>query len=407
MKAIKFIHCADLHLDSPFVGLKSMPDELYRQMKQSTFQSLTNIVDLAIDTGVDFVIIAGDLYDGQDRSIRAQLFLKRELERLERKNIPVFIVHGNHDHLGGKWTKVEMPENVHIFPDHPEMKRYTAKNGAKIHLYGYSYPKKHVYERVIDQYEKIEGADYHIGILHGHDTVDDSHYRYAPFRLADLMEKEFDYWALGHIHKTTILHENPYIIYPGNTQGRHPKEQGRKGCYIVEMDPYRSTVQFRETAPVIWETAELSGGDRLKSFDMLLEQLVRLKEREREKGRHVIVDILIDRHLVDSSLEEIVESDDLLHILRESEESEDFFVWVRSISFKESVFHLISDEGNEFFNEMYKTIRQLKDLHIPLSPLFQHREARKFLQPLTKEEEREIKGKVETLFSRYFSVGKE
>lgn len=129
METVKFIHCADLHLDSPFVGLKTLPKPIYDEMKESTFHAFSNVVDLAIDEAVDFVIIAGDLYDGEDRSIRAQLFLKKELERLEKEDIHVFIIHGNHDHLGGKWTKVNMPFNAHIFKTKAEMIPYTTKNG--------------------------------------------------------------------------------------------------------------------------------------------------------------------------------------------------------------------------------------------------------------------------------------
>ncbi|WAA13005.1 metallophosphoesterase family protein [Fervidibacillus halotolerans] len=405
METIKFIHCADLHLDSPFVGLNTLPNKIYEQVKESTFRAFSKVVDLAIEFSVDFVIIAGDLYDGEDRSIRAQLFLKKELERLEKQGIHAFIVHGNHDHLGGKWTKVNMPSNTHIFPPKAKMIPFTTKTGGKIHLYGYSYPSKHVYEKIVERYEKVDGADYHIGILHGHDSLDNRHYRYAPFQVTDLLDKDFDYWALGHIHKTRILHENPYIVYPGNIQGRNPKEDGPKGCYVVEMNPYRTSVTFHETNVILWDAIELTDEETFEQFDQLYNRLIRLKERMRRKKKSVILDISLSKKQLSSSLIELVESEELLDLLREGEEKELPFVWVRSLSFSdENSMSIFLNENHEFFRELNESLHQLDNFERPLAPLFSHRVAKKYIQPFTKEEEMEIKGKVQQLFSRYFST---
>lgn len=124
MEPIKFIHAADLHLDSPMVGLKDLPDFIFERLKESTFRSFIKLIDVAISEKVDFVILAGDLYDASDRSIKAQNILREQMLRLHKARIRAFIVHGNHDHLGGEWIKLTMPENVFIFGEIPEVTRF-------------------------------------------------------------------------------------------------------------------------------------------------------------------------------------------------------------------------------------------------------------------------------------------
>ncbi len=176
------------------------------------------------------MILAGDLFDEEDRSVRAQTRLRKEMMRLNEYNIQVYIIHGNHDHLNGSWIHLEMPENVHIFGEKVEWKTFSNGN-VKVQLYGFSYPARHVTESMLTHYVKQDGADFDIGILHGHGEGISEHGVYAPFHVKELVAKKFDYWALGHIHKREFLYEQPYVVYPGNTQGRNKKEKGNKGCY--------------------------------------------------------------------------------------------------------------------------------------------------------------------------------
>src|SRR5690554_693454 len=121
MNDITFIHTADLHLDSPFLSHRELPASLFERIQDSTFKALERLVDAAIDLEVDFVLMVGDLYDGEDRSIKAQSRLRKQLVRLQKANIRVFITHGNHDHLAGKWLTFDMPDNVYVFPSNVEM----------------------------------------------------------------------------------------------------------------------------------------------------------------------------------------------------------------------------------------------------------------------------------------------
>lgn len=155
MSQLQFIHTADLHLDSPFIGLQYLPKTILNRIQESTFASFIKIVDNAISLKVDFVLIAGDLYDGEDRSIKAQARLRKQMIRLEQAGIEVFILHGNHDHLGGNWTTIDMPSNVHVFSSSVEMKSFITKKGQRVHIYGFSYPERHVTEKRINEYKKL------------------------------------------------------------------------------------------------------------------------------------------------------------------------------------------------------------------------------------------------------------
>jgi len=388
MKPVTFIHCADLHLDSPFLGLKSFPRQIYETIQKSTFHSFSKIVNEAIDRQVDFLIIAGDLYDGEDRSIRAQIFFQREMERLNEVGIPVFVVHGNHDHLGGNWTRISTPKNVHIFSKDVECKQIITKNGCKVNLYGFSYEKKHIEEAPLSQYEKKDGADYHIGILHGHDQQNENHYRYAPFHVHELLEKEFDYWALGHIHKSNILHKDPYILYPGNIQGRHRKELGDKGCYLVELGKSETHLQFLSTATIRWEHFRLPKDLNFKTFEALYQSCLKVKEEFRKTDQHIFVELSLNKSQINQTFINQFSKEDLLFLLQEGEENQRNFVWVYNV-------HIIESERSPsiegpFFEELHELFMNLDDLSEHISLLYQNPKTRKYLDELTSDEKNMI-----------------
>lgn len=281
---VKFIHAADLHLDSPFKGLKKLPKKTLKMIKESTFLSLRHIVNQAINHEVDFVLLAGDIYDIDDRSIKAQVFLKEELERLKQENIPVFLIHGNHDYQANDEAHLSMPSNVTVYSSGVETHTLLTESGEKVAISGFTYDKKWIEERKIKHYpQRSNHVDFHIGLLHGYAEGQDSdHGRYAPFSLSELREKNYDYWALGHIHKRQQLSKNPLIYYSGNTQGRNKKETGEKGCLLVELHPTTSQVQFIQTAPIIWESMEVNAAN----FTALDDVYELVKEAVREASQH-------------------------------------------------------------------------------------------------------------------------
>ncbi|MEW8970029.1 MAG: DNA repair exonuclease [Mesobacillus sp.] len=392
MKQVKFIHTADLHLDSPMVGLRHLPKAIFHRLQESTFTALKNITNTAIEHEVDFVVMAGDLFDGEDRSIRAQAVLRNEMEKLAAKGIKVYAIHGNHDHLGVKSVALNYPDNVHFFSDQVEKVDFRKADGTLVHLYGFSYPERHVMERWIERYQKIDGADFHVGLLHGHFEGVSDHGKYAPFRLSDLIEKDYDYWALGHIHKKELLSQQPYVVYPGNPQGRNRKEIGEKGAYIVHLTEAGSEASFFETADVIWDETVIDAQDSL-SFNALYENCLNIIDGRRREGKGVLLDIRIKG--LNSSHTDVIEkitSGELLELLQEAEKEEESFVWVHRLKFTEEIVvdraQLIKQ--SDFYQELFSTIEEYDDLRNSLSPLFQHSQARRHLELMSERDKEEL-----------------
>lgn len=392
MKQVKFLHTADLHLDSPMVGLRHLPKAIFHRLQESTFKALKNITDAAIKHEVDFVVIAGDLYDGEDRSIRAQAVLRNEMNRLAEKGIKVYAIHGNHDHLGGNSIQLEFPENVYFFKDQLEIAAFRKNDGTLVHLYGFSYPKRHVTERWIDKYERRDGADFHIGLLHGHFEGTSDHGKYAPFRLSELLDKGYDYWALGHIHKRTLLSQQPHVVYPGNPQGRHRKELGDKGAYIVTLTETSSDIMFFETADVIWEDMVIDGKNA-SSFNEVYESCLAAIDEQRREGKGFLLDIHIDQ--LNSSLTEVkekIDNGELLELLQDAEKAEESFVWVHRLAYTENIaFDRASlIKQSDFYEELFDMIETYDQLNIALSQLYQHSQARRHLGELAEKEKEQL-----------------
>ncbi|WP_077211869.1 metallophosphoesterase family protein [Bacillus dakarensis] len=396
MKKLKFIHAADLHLDSPMIGLRRLPRKIFNRLQESTFAALRNLVDAAIHHSVDFVIVAGDAFDHENRSLRAQVRLKKEFVRLEEAGIQVYLVHGNHDHLQGITMSIELPKNVHIFGDHVEVKKYKNSLGTTVHLYGFSYPVRHVTERKIENYQKLADADFHIGILHGNLEGNSEHGNYAPFQLNELIEKDFDYWALGHIHKRMILNEEPPVVYSGNIQGRNKKEMGPKGCYLVSMDQSQPELTFIETNDVVWKEVIIDGS-ALESIHDLFYGTKDVIESERIEGKAKLVQLRLnnlDFSRNDITLEAIQQ---FLETLQEEELEEASFVWPIDIEIDEKISYDKESLAahSDFYSELFHTIDDWGNLEKSLEPLYKHSGARKFLSPLTKDELEDIKQQAE------------
>ena len=260
MPNLRFVHAADLHLDSPFSGLRSLaPDNVTSALRQATFDAYENIIDLCIAERVDALLIAGDVYDGADRSLRAQLKFVNGLRRLDAAGIRSFICHGNHDPLNGWEAQLDLPEGcvrfgdsvtgAPVFPDEPD----------RATVYGMSYPRREVYENLSPRFRDLPRSRFNIGLLHANVGGNPNHDSYAPCSVSDLEATDIDYWALGHVHTREVLREEgPAIVYPGNPQGRHPNEMGSRGIYLVDVDELgRVNLDFRPVDVIRWARKEL------------------------------------------------------------------------------------------------------------------------------------------------------
>ena len=263
MEPFRFLHAADLHLDSRFSGLAHIPSAVRSLLRESTFAALGRLVGVAIQEKVDFVVLSGDIYDVSDSSLQGQLRFQEALQELGREGIGVFMIHGNHDPLDGPRLVSNPPDHVTIFgsekPDHITATRRS--DGCEVAVIsGLSYPTMRVTENTAQRFERKQGCGlYHIALHHCNLDGDLQHETYAPCSRKDLIEKGYDYWALGHIHTRNIVHERPYIVYPGNIQGRSIKEIGTKGCYVVDVNEEgTTTLKFHELDVVRWQVREIS-----------------------------------------------------------------------------------------------------------------------------------------------------
>src|SRR5580698_10557440 len=233
----RFIHAADLHLDTPFAGLGRVSPEIAGRLRDASLEAFDALVRMAIERKAAFVIFAGDIYDSADRGVRAQLRFLRGVARLGEHGITVFVAHGNHDPMDG-WSAVRrLPENLVVFgSDAVERHTMGREDEPWAHVYGISYPRRDVTENLALRFQRTEAPGLHIGVLHANVGNQPEHPAYSPCTVADLGAAGMDYWALGHIHQYQRLAEGrPWIVYPGSLQAMKSSELGPRGAVVVEV----------------------------------------------------------------------------------------------------------------------------------------------------------------------------
>jgi DNA repair protein SbcD/Mre11 len=249
--SFRFVHAADLHLDTPFQGIAGPAPQVAQALRDASLQAWRNLVELTIARQAAFLLLAGDIYDGADRGLRAQLGFLDGLQRLAAAGIRTFIVHGNHDPLDG-WSAIRgWPSEVTVFGSDEVACVPVQAGGATVHVHGISYRTRDVRDNLARTFHADPGAALSIGLLHANVAGNAEHAAYAPCSLADLEAAGMHYWALGHVHKRQFLREGgPWVAYAGDTQGRSPKpsELGAKGALVVEVTD--GVVQPPEFAPV-------------------------------------------------------------------------------------------------------------------------------------------------------------
>ncbi|MEC4683288.1 MAG: DNA repair exonuclease [Nitrospirota bacterium] len=233
MSDFRFLHAADIHLDSPLRGLSGQEGEGAMRIRGATREALENLVSLAIDEEVSFVIIAGDLYDGDWKDYRTGLFFVKQMGRLSETGISVFLLYGNHDAESQITRRLLLPSNVRTFSSKKPETFTLPEIGVVLH--GQSFRQRDVTDNLATNYPPPVPGNFNIGVLHTGLGGMGGHVNYAPCTLDELIKKGYDYWALGHVHQTTVLHEWPHVVFPGNIQGRHIRETGPKGVCLVTV----------------------------------------------------------------------------------------------------------------------------------------------------------------------------
>jgi len=282
MEPFRFIHAADLHLDSPFRGIGEASAGLREQLQSATLEALSRVVNHTIESKADFLIIAGDIYDSKDRNLRALVSFRKEMERLAERNIPAFIVHGNHDPLNGWGSGFRLPANVTVFGGRTDTEAYVRGGREVAEIAGVSYTRERVTDNLAASFKRAENAPYSIAVLHANIGHQCGHADYAPATVNELSEAGFNYWALGHVHTRTVLATEPaMLVYPGNTQGRNPRESGPRGCYQVDVDTHgRAHLQFIDTSAARWVNIELA----IRTYSAMDQLIDSMLEKAREES---------------------------------------------------------------------------------------------------------------------------
>lgn len=259
---LKLLHAADLHLDSPLLGLLETRG-VSEAAGRCTLDAFTRVVDLALREAVDGVLLAGDLFDRRDRSLRARLHLGRQLDRLHRAGIPSFLVAGNHDPLGPEDVGATLPPSSTLFgASWSEV--VIERPAGTYRVQGVSHAQAEVSENLARRFRRA-GPHASVGLLHCNVGGRSAHANYAPCTVDDLSGADLDYWALGHVHtRESFPAGRGLAAYPGNPQGRHVRETGPRGCLMVELDPESRrppAIRFLPTEVLRWHwlRVELEG----------------------------------------------------------------------------------------------------------------------------------------------------
>jgi DNA repair protein SbcD/Mre11 len=253
MSGFRFLHAADIHLDSPLRGLRARSEEAAGQFAQASRKAFSNLIDAAIAHETAFVIIAGDLYDGDWKDYATGQFFVREAARLVRAGIRLFVVRGNHDAASEISRTLPLPDGVHQFSTRKVDS--VALDDLSVVLHGRSFAQRHVADNMAGDFPAARPGWCNIGILHTSLTGRDGHDVYAPCSLDDLLRVGYQYWALGHIHAREIVHADPPVVFPGNLQGRHARETGPKGATLVTVENNTVTkLEALELDAARWET---------------------------------------------------------------------------------------------------------------------------------------------------------
>ncbi len=366
MTKVRFIHTSDLHLDSPFKGLSSWNRDLAARLKDAAFKSFKKIIDICIEEKVDFLIVAGDIFESDNKSLTAQLRFVAELKRLSDKGISSYFVCGNHDPLKTWLDVIQLPENVYRFNSLEVERHIYMKDSIPVAgIYGISFGDKVVKENLALKYGlKDKSCPFSIAVLHGTVGGAGPHENYAPFKVKDVKSKGFDYWALGHIHKRQVINEkDPVIIYPGNPQGRDFGETGAKGCTLVNVDSdNKMTVRFIPVQLIRFEEVEVTLGEEDKT-DSLADKIQRARNNIEDYDDDVSCILRVNitgRTLLHSYLNKPGEIEQLRELFNEGQLEHGIFTWIDQIRLNTMPLVDISsvERGNDFAAEIIKTFKK-------------------------------------------------
>jgi exonuclease SbcD len=291
---ITVVHAADLHIDSPLRGLGRLEGAPTDDLRLATRKAFTRLVDTCLEEQAALLVLAGDVFDGEWRDFNTGLSFVRELARLRDTGTQVVMVRGNHDAESVLARHIPLPAHVFTFSaDAPETREYP-RLGLAVH--GQSYGSRSVEDNLADAYPERRRDLVNLGVLHTNAVGDSGHGNYAPCTVGQLVRHGYDYWALGHVHRRQILHKDPWVVYPGNLQGRHVHESGAKGCTILRIDDLRiRSVEHRDMDVLRWAEIVVSADAATHLDDVLTQIRQRMQLAVAEAGgRPVLARVVVE-----------------------------------------------------------------------------------------------------------------
>lgn len=372
---MKFLHVADLHIDSPFKGLCFDDAAAADRLRLATRTAFQNVIQLAIDEAVDFIVIAGDLFDGAWADMRTGLWTADQFRRLREPQIRVYMIRGNHDARSVVAPAISWP--VDVVKEFAVDKSETVidpRSGAALH--GQSFADRKALDDLARKYPDAVPGTFNIGILHTSLAGDPEHDTYAPTSPEVLTARGYRYWALGHIHQRRIVQAEPLIVYPGNTQGRHIKEAGAKGCYLVTVASDGAiTTEFRATDVVRWQSLDLAfdnNDDESDLFDRLPSIFDRLLSEA--EGRPVVARVSFSGSC--RLHEQLASAQSRSRILGEvrNKASDSGELWIERINCRTRPAIDIEElrQGGDLIGHLLRSARQVRDNDAELAELAAH-----------------------------------
>ena len=264
----KFLHAADIHLDSPLRGLSRHEDAPVDAIRGASRRAFENLIQHAIDEKVAFILLAGDIYDGDWKDYSTGIFLSQQIGKLKVHNIHVYAVLGNHDAASKITNALDSPSNMTIFSHRKAQTVQRADLGVAIH--GHSFNTQHVHDNLAKGFAPAANGVFNIGLLHTSLDGREGHAAYAPCSVDDMRSKGYHYWALGHVHQQEFVTQEPWIVFPGCLQGRHIRETGAKGCVMVSVtDGEVSSVDPVALDVLRWVLCRVDASDALDRREVL------------------------------------------------------------------------------------------------------------------------------------------
>ena len=287
MSSFTFLHAADIHLDSPLKGLD--PEAPVERIRRATRDALVSMVDFAIEQQVSFVLLAGDLYDGDWKDWRTGQFLVQQLGRLLREGIEIVAISGNHDAESVLMLKLPVPG---LLPADEPGTRLLSGSPVAVHGQGFRVPA--VTGNIVLDYPAPVDGRFNIGLLHTA-CGPSAHANYAPCSLDDLVRRNYDYWALGHVHTRSELCRDPWVVFPGNLQGRHINEEGSRGATLVTVEGGRVASVAHHALDVLrWRRLQVYVSEAISRTEVLLEVKLALEAAAQEaEGRLLVVRVVL------------------------------------------------------------------------------------------------------------------